>query len=439
MGSRRITMAVCHLDELVQAQKRGEGKGLPSICSAHKFVLRTAIRSGIRSGKPVLIEATCNQVNQYGGYTGMTPAAFYKYVSDIANKEGLPQGQLILGGDHLGPSVWQNEPAERAMQNAEVLVHEYVKAGFSKIHLDTSMYLGGDPATHPLDKELASHRTARLARIAEETWADQPDRPAPRYVIGTEVPTPGGALQHDDQILVTSPAAVRDTIEAIRQAFNHEQVDGAWERVFALVVQPGVEFGDEFIQEFNPAKAALLSKEIEAFSNMVYEAHSTDYQSTRALRELVQGHFAILKVGPALTFAFREMVFSLAMIENELYSGHHSAYRSNIVDVIEAAMQKAPKYWRDHYRGTPERQALARKYSFSDRVRYYWNDPNVESSLNRLLINLGRKVIPYSLLSQFTPIQYERIRQGLLQNSPETLIVDRINSVLQNYIDACEG
>jgi D-tagatose-1,6-bisphosphate aldolase subunit GatZ/KbaZ len=109
------------------------------------------------------------------------------------------------------------------------------------------------------------------------------------------------------------------------------------------------------------------------------------------------------------------------------------------VDVIEAAMQKAPKYWRDHYRGTPERQALARKYSFSDRVRYYWNDPNVESSLNRLLINLGRKVIPYSLLSQFTPIQYERIRQGLLQNSPETLIVDRINSVLQNYIDACEG
>ena len=78
-------MAVSHLDELVQAQKRGEAKGLPSICSAHKFVLRTAIRSGIRTGKPILIEATCNQVNQYGGYTGMTPAAFYKYVRDIAD------------------------------------------------------------------------------------------------------------------------------------------------------------------------------------------------------------------------------------------------------------------------------------------------------------------------------------------------------------------
>ncbi len=432
-------MVFSHLDELVHAQKRGEGKGLPSICSAHKFVLRTAIHSGIRSGMPILIEATCNQVNQDGGYTGMTPADFHKFVRDIANTEGLVQRQLILGGDHLGPSVWQNEPAERAMQNAEVLVHEYVKAGFSKIHLDTSMPLGGDPPQFPPDIELASRRTARLARIAEETWKDHPDQSAPRYVIGTEVPTPGGALQYDDQIVVTSPAAARDTIEATRQAFYGEQLHHAWERVFALVVQPGVEFGDEFIQEFNPEKAELLSREIEAFPNLIYEAHSTDYQSAHALRELVQGHFAILKVGPALTFAFREMVFSLAMIENELFSGHHSVNRSNIVDVIEAAMQKEPKYWRDHYRGAPVRQALARKYSFSDRVRYYWNDPNVESSLNQLLINLGRTVIPYSLLSQFAPIQYKRIRQGLLQNTPEALIMDHINSVLQNYRDACKG
>ena len=84
-----------------------------------------------------------------------------------------------------------------------------------------------------------------------------------------------------------------------------------------MVVQPGVEFGDDFVLPYRPEAAKELSRFIED-QPMIYEAHSTDYQTRAALTSLVHGHFAILKVGPGLTFAFREAVFALAMIENEM-------------------------------------------------------------------------------------------------------------------------
>ncbi len=97
----------------------------------------------------------------------------------------------------------------------------------------------------------------------------------------------------------------------------------------ALVVQPGVEFGDEFVHEYQPEPARELVHLIESYPNLVYEAHSTDYQTRQGLRDLVQDHFAILKVGPALTFAFREAIFALVNMENELYYIHRRSFQSH--------------------------------------------------------------------------------------------------------------
>ena len=66
-----------YLDDIVAAQKHGEPKGVTSICSAHPWVLKAAM--GQKAGI-LLIESTCNQVNQYGGYTGMNPAEFVCYL-----------------------------------------------------------------------------------------------------------------------------------------------------------------------------------------------------------------------------------------------------------------------------------------------------------------------------------------------------------------------
>jgi D-tagatose-1,6-bisphosphate aldolase subunit GatZ/KbaZ len=416
-----------YLDEIVQAQKRGEAKGITSICSAHPWVLKAAMQ---KKGGHLLIEATCNQVNQFGGYTGMTPADFIRYVREIAEDNKFPFEYIILGGDHLGPNVWQNEPAESAMQKSTVMMRDFVQAGFVKIHLDCSMRLGDDPKG-ALDIEVSAKRAAQLAKVAE--LAAGASGRLPSYVIGTEVPIPGGAHEHEEGVSVTRIEDARQTIEVTREAFYREGLQSAWERVMAVVVQPGVEFGDDFVLEYQAVKAKELSRFIESEA-IIYEAHSTDYQTRAALKKLVEDHFAILKVGPGLTFAFRESVFALAMMEDELFS---KDTRSNIVRVLDDVMIQRPEYWGKYYRGSEEERAFKRKYSFSDRLRYYWTDMQVQTALEKLLKNLSEKPLPLSLLSQFAPIQYERIRKNEIAWTAEAAIMDTIQIVLQDYEAAC--
>ncbi len=417
------------LDEIIQLQKQGETKGLASICSAHPWVLKETLKAS-ETRKVRLVEATCNQVNQFGGYTGMTPADFVGYVHDIARENNFPFENIILGGDHLGPNVWQKEPADSAMEKSGVMIKDYVQAGFVKIHLDCSMRLGDDP-TGPLDPEVYARRAAQLAKIAETSRVE--GFPAPRYVIGTEVPVPGGAQEHETGVSVTKVEDAEQAISVTRDAFMRQGLTSAWERVIALVVQPGVEFGDDFVMEYQPSASHALSSFIKN-QTMVYEAHSTDYQTCEALKNLVRDHFAILKVGPWLTSAFREAVFALAMMENELFT----ATRSNLIGVLDDVMLQHPENWEKYYHGSEEKQAIKRKFSFSDRIRYCWHDSQVQAALKTLMENLSKKPLPLSLLSQFAPIQYEHVRCGEIESTPEAVILDHIRSVLVVYETACE-
>ncbi|MBC7878159.1 MAG: D-tagatose-bisphosphate aldolase, class II, non-catalytic subunit [Anaerolineales bacterium] len=426
-----------YLDEIIKAQKRGEAKGITSICSAHPWVLKAAMQTSevFKTSEVLLIESTCNQVNQFGGYTGMTPADFVGYVQGIAKENNFPFENIILGGDHLGPNVWQNESAESAMQKSEIMIRDYVKAGFVKIHLDCSMKLGDD-SKGVLDMEIPAKRAAQLAKIAEMSVdAELVPAKLPRYIIGTEVPIPGGAHEHEEAVSVTNVHDVEQTIQVTREAFYREKLQSAWERVIGVVVQPGVEFGDDFVLEYQPVKTKNLSRFIENQA-VIYEGHSTDYQTGDGLSNLVRDHFAILKVGPALTFSFREAVFALAMMEDELFSKDTC---SNLIQVLDDVMLRNPEYWQKHYQGTSAEQAFKRKYSFSDRIRYYWPDPQVQSAMGKLLKNLDEKPLPLSLLSQFMPNQYEHIRRGEITQTPEAIIFDHIHAVLLGYKAACNS
>jgi len=419
---------ITYLDFVVQSHQFNRPLGITSICSAHPYVIEAALRNGKAKQIPVLIEATCNQVNQYGGYTGMTPADFVRFVEGIAIRVGFPRERILLGGDHLGPLVWANEPAASAMAKAGALVRAYVEAGFRKIHLDCSMPCADD---HNFSPAVVAERAAELAAEAEAA-SQGASLPLPRYVIGTEVPPAGGAKAEENRLLVTRPEDAAETLELTRQAFLKRGLDGAWERVVAMVVQPGVEFGDAQVHEYHREEAQTLSRFIEAQPGLVYEAHSTDYQSREALRALVEDHFAILKVGPALTFAFREAVFALAAIEEVLCDEP-----SRIVKVLEDAMLSNPKYWVKYYRGDERALALARRYSFSDRIRYYWATPAVEQAFQHLRSNLTRVAIPLTLLSQYLPQQYRKVREGWLANAFDALVLDKIQTVLEDYNLAC--
>jgi D-tagatose-1,6-bisphosphate aldolase subunit GatZ/KbaZ len=421
---------------IIHEHKGTPAKGIYSVCSANRYVLQAAMKQARDDHSLLLVEATSNQVDQFGGYTGMRPMDFRNYVTAIATENDLPQSSLILGGDHLGPNVWQSQPAAIAMNNALDQIQAYIAAGFTKIHLDASMPLGDDKFDEhsPLNSQLVAQRSAELCQASENTYNKlQGAKFKPIYVIGTDVPIPGGAKESLENIRITPVREVEEIIALTKEAFKKRGLEDAWQRVVALVVQPGVEFSDDDISEYDSIKAQQLSAFIEGNPQMVYEAHSTDYQTSGALKNMVEDHLAILKVGPWLTYAFREAVFSLATIEKEISNLQKSLTPSYIIKILEQVMVDNPKYWNNHYLGSEQQKAFARKYSYSDRIRYYWPQKSVQYALDRLLDNLQSNHIPLSLLSQYMPSQYRALRSGRINNNPLDLIHDKIREVLKTY------
>ena len=410
------------LRDLILRNRAGEAIGLPCFCTANEHVLLAVLAYAKRTGLPTVIEATCNQVNQYGGYTGMSPADFMEWLSGMAADAGVPMNQLILGGDHLGPNVWKNEPLDVAMEKSRELVKSYVQAGFKKIHIDTSMACGGEP--NPTFAQIAE-RAADLCEVAEK-YAPDPSKLF--YIIGTEVPTPGGETEEPNTLDVTSVARFHDTIQTHRDAWNTRGLDAAWDRVVSVVTQPGVDFGHTSVYPFLPVKAAPLREAIIDEVGLTYEAHSTDYQSTNALSDLVKNHFFFLKVGPELTFRFREAIWALAQIEEEIINDPKSLIR----ETFEQQMTKDPGYWVNYYNGSDKELRILRTYSYSDRIRYYWTDPEISKSLNMLIANLEQVNLPESIVSQaFMGLDF-----GEVPETPLALIELHIQRCISRYFKA---
>jgi len=366
---------------LINRNRSGETVGLPCFCTANEKVIRSVFQYAKDHQVSAVIEATCNQVNQDGGYTGMNAASFRAWMDSLIKEYELSPDAIILGGDHLGPNPWRHLQADQAMEKADVLVKEFAQAGFKKIHLDASMACGGEPTP---SFELVAERAARLCKIAEQ---HSPHAQELIYIIGTEVPIPGGETDDMQGLTLTSVERLNDTIETHRVAFDREGLSDVWPKIASVVTQPGVDFSHTAIHQFEPGKAAELATAVKGIENMTFEAHSTDYQPTGALTELINKHFFFLKVGPELTFRMREAVFALAHIEDQLVREQD---RSGLVSVVDHAMNKNPEHWTPYYQGDESEVQQLRHFSYSDRIRYYWTDADVQFALNKLFGSLRK-------------------------------------------------
>jgi len=421
--------------EMVEKRKAGIHCGIPSFCCANKLVIEAILDQAKRFDDTVLIEATSNQVNQNLGYTGMTPLDFRDFVYTIADRIKFSRDKIILGGDHMGPLPWVDLPAEQAMNNAETLVRQCVQAGYQKIHLDTSMRLGNDSVDEPLADAVIAQRGALLYQACEDEFkkvlADNPAAVHPVYVIGSEVPIPGGVQEAEDYVKVTTPACFEQTLLAYHQKFAEFGISDAWHYIIAMVVQPGVEFGNREIHHYDRVKAYNLCQKLREYPDIVFEGHSTDYQSPAKLREMVEDGIAIIKVGPALTFALREALFALSHIEDELIDDIKE--RSNFIQVLERVMLDEPKNWLNYYHGSNFEQAIDRKYSFSDRCRYYLASDEIGAAINQLFDNLSGITIPLGMLHQYMPLQYIKVRDQRLSMDPRELVKDSVISLVEDY------
>ena len=410
------------MKQIIAASRSRHHAGIPSYCTSHPETLRAIFRSYRDNAKPILIEATCNQVNQDGGYTGMKPVDFREFVVGLAREANVDTSRIILGGDHLGPNPWKNLPASQAMAKARDLVRHYVEAGFTKIHLDASMACADD---RDLTETEMAARAAELCAVAEAYVGAH----KLLYVIGTEVPIAGGETEILAGLAVTRPEAALRAYDLHRAAFAKRGLEAAVARVIGIVVQPGVDFGNSQIFAFDKLKAAGLALVINQIPNAAFEAHSTDYQTPQALRDLVASRFAILKVGPELTAAYREAIVAMACIEDRL----PIAEKSSIMSVIAKVMDADPKYWQD-YIASDARTELMKIFGLSDRIRYYWPNGAIQSALKILHANIDRASNEIGLVTQFVELP-ERQTLPLSQE----IIQTKVGRVVAKYSSACHS
>lgn len=420
---------------MLENRKKGmRYAGIPSFCTASDLVIEACLEQAQRFDDHVLVEATANQVNQFGGYTGMKPADYRDFVYEIADRIGFPKERIILGGDHLGPLTWQDEPEEEAMKKSVELVKLFVLAGFKKIHLDTSMRVADDPTDVMLSDETIARRGAILYEACEEAYqellAKNPQEVRPAFIIGSEVPIPGGAQEAEDSISVTKPEAVERTLDVYKEQFEKRGLKDAFDNIIGIVVQPGVEFGDADVFHYNRTNAAALTEAMKKHDNVVLEGHSTDYQPPKCLKEMVEDGIAILKVGPALTFSLREGLFALSMMEKILVPEKDQAH---FIEVMEETMMKNPGNWQKHYHGSDDELAIKRKYSFSDRCRYYFAQPEMKAAVEKLFANMSKVSIPLGMLRQYMPQQYIKVRDGVLEADPRSLAKDCVVHLVEDY------
>ena len=423
------------IKEIIEQRKSGICTGIPSYCTANSIVIESILGYYLNSDDYVLIECTANQVNQFGGYTNMTPIDFVKYVHDIADKVGFPKERLILGADHFGPLAWADKPEKEAMENAKELVRLAVLAGYTKIHLDTSMLLGSDDPSKKLSDDIIAKRGVELYEVCEEAFEerciDHPNSLHPVYVIGSEVPIPGGEYEEKETLAVTDPIDFENTLNTYDYMFKKYGFENAWENIIAVVVQPGVEFSNEDIHDYNRLESKELCEKLKEYPDLVFEGHSTDFQLSEKLKEMVEDGVAILKVGPALTFALREGLFSLSLMEKELIEDEHK--RSNFIELLDEIMIKHPKDWEKYYSGNELEKELQRKYSLSDRSRYYMAGDEINSCIDKLFENIDSCDVPLGMVKQFFPDIYPKIRKNTVSITSKNLVKSKINDVLEDY------
>ena len=200
--------------------------------------------------------------------------------------------------------------------------------------------------------------------------------------------------------------------------------------MIAAVVQPGVEFDHRKVVAYSSAKAGALSRMIEGREGVIFEAHSTDYQTRSALAALVRDHFAILKVGPGVTFALREALWALDAIEREwMQPGQASGFRH----IVIARMKAEPRHWAKYYHARGAALDYELQYSLSDRIRYYWSDPEIVRAQDTMFSNLARNPPPPALISQYLPVAYAALRDGLIGSDPAQLAMAHVWAVLDDY------
>ncbi|MFN3282222.1 MAG: class II D-tagatose-bisphosphate aldolase non-catalytic subunit, partial [Tabrizicola sp.] len=216
-------------------------------------------------------------------------------------------------------------------------------------------------------------------------------------------------------------------LAAHRDAFRAANIP--LDLIGGLVVQPGVEFSPMEVHHLPLDRDPGLLSALADWPGLCLEAHSTDYQHPAAYPRLAELGFAFQKVGPALTFAWREALYALDTIraQNGWASG------PSLPDTMEAVMLANPANWQAHVHGQTADPRSERHFGLADRIRYYWPAPAAEQAVARLLADLEGRRLPDPLLAAHFRAEEIALARKSRHCLPRALALARVQTALRPY------
>jgi len=426
-------MRTSWLIDIMEANRGGERKGIYAVESQNPTVQEAYLRQALGDGSPALFEICAEMLDLHGQSGKILPDDFIANVKRSAGKTGFPRDRLFFGVNDLSPSLWKDESIESALKKTRAFISALISLGFNKLGIHAAIPLKGDLADQQLSQEVIIAREAALYQAAEGAAAALPDEEKPLYVIDLH---PGQGMT-EDQDNMAHKEDVKIAIDRFAETAVAAGLPEMRERLLAVRIILGAGYNSEKVIPFGSSLLKELGGCVYGDKPVLLEALRTDFQPQMILDQLVDNHFAILSVGPELTYTMREVLFSMAMMENETMLGKPGVYLSNFIIELDRAMQSAPQHWEKYYSGNGFEQMIARKYSLYDRSRFYWEDKNVRKMKKRLFDNLIKYPIPLTVMRQFMPRQYERVAAGELENKPDALVMDAVRHALCRYSRAC--
>lgn len=387
---------------------------LPSFCTSNEDVIETIICFCKKFRLPILIESTSNQVNQFGGYSKLTPSQFKLKIEKIASKHSLNKKEIIFGGDHLGPLPWNKYNNKLALRRGSALVKLYIKSNFKKIHVDTTMKLKNDKS---LNKKKIKDRTKTILRGLKNKRINKLI-----FVLGSEVPPAGGEKfkrKYKNNLFNEIVEEVKLYKSILKELKLSKELN--------LVVDTGMSFTDNKVYSSKKNSLKLLNK-ISKQMRVKYEAHSTDYQSLKELKKLRMNNFKYLKVGPELTYYFTKAILLMSKIEDKYFKN-----TSEINKKIFETLEKKKQFWIDYYPAKNLKKVLYGKF---DRLRYYWNEPIVIKSKKKLYKNINK--LEQKLIFKELGIKNKSLYSNTKYNDNSKIIINSfLYKSIRKYYRAC--
>jgi D-tagatose-1,6-bisphosphate aldolase subunit GatZ/KbaZ len=421
------------LIDIMGVNRGGEKKGIYTVDSQNSTVQEAYLRQALADGSPALFEICADMLDPHGQSGKIIPDDFIANIRQIAVKTGFPRDRIFFGVNDLSPSLWQDEPVVSAMKKTCTFISDLVSLGSNILGIHAGMPLKGDPADKLLSQEEIILREVALYQAAESAAAALPDEEKPLYVIDVH---PGQGMT-EDQTNIIHKEDVEIAVDRFAKTAMAAGLPEMKERLLAVRIFLGAGYDSEKIVPFDSSLINELGGCVYGDKPVVLEVQRTDFQPQTVLDQLVDNHFAFMRIGQELTYTMREALFSMAMMENETMIGKPGVYLSNFIIELDRAMQSAPRHWQKYYTGNGFEQLIARKYSLYDRSRFYWEDKEVRKTKKRLFDNLIEYPIPLTVMRQFMPRQYERVVAGELENKPDALVMDAVRYALRRYSRAC--